>query len=95
MNPDNKRGLLAAAFGAALARGEIGQLDGFNFSTSPVLSEPTPMRVRRQAKSRGGRMQRQSYGNPPGKYAPHQGKKEMARRVRNIALGRYNKEQLG
>jgi hypothetical protein len=61
---------------------------------SSVIGSPTPMRVRRQSKARGNRFQRQVYGNKPGRYRPHQGAREMARRVRNIALGRYNKGQL-
>ena len=88
MTPDDKRGLLAA-----LALGEIGHIDRFNVVTSPLVPYSFAPR-RRQAKSRGRTMQGQRLGNPPGKYVPHQGKKEMARRVRNIALGRYNKEQL-
>jgi hypothetical protein len=76
-----------AALAMALSAGSVTALPSDNRG---LASAP---RVR-QAKSRGGRFQRQRYGNPPGKYAPHQGKKEMARRVRNIALGRYNKEQL-
>lgn len=82
------RSQLAAHLAAA---GEIGQIDRFNIVTSPVLPYSF---APRQAKSRGRVMQRERISNKEGMHRPHQGKQEMARRVRNIALGRYNKEQL-
>ena len=45
-----------------------------------------PARLR-ASKARGRRMQRVNFGNPPGKYVPHQGAREMARRVRQMARG--------
>lgn len=77
-----------AALAMALSAGSVTALPSDNLGLAYK-----PHRAR-AFKARGGRMQRERVGNKPGKYVPHQGAREMARRVRNIALGRYNQEQL-
>ena len=49
--------------------------------------------LRKTGKVRGSHMQGARFGNKPGKYMPHQGAQEMARRRRQIANGQIDAGQ--
>lgn len=80
----SRLGSLANALSmASLAMPALGHLQMFDADAPPAL-------VATRSAPRGRRMQRERIGNKPGKYMPHQGAREMARRVRQITAGQID-----